>query len=84
MTAQDRIDNLSAHLEPVEWRTHYPPEKLKRIAVRLTRTYEVRFVAWLFDLTASSLSEWRKQDLDGQLDVRQRGGTPRGEMCGTR
>lgn len=88
MTAQQRITRLSEHLEPVDVPTHYPPPKIKRIGIRLSRAIGVRVTAWLFCRTSASISQWRNQARDGEcdatLDRRSRGGTPRGPMCNTR
>jgi len=88
MTAADRIDHLSRHLEPIDVPTHYPPPHIKRLAARLSYTLGTKTVAWLFSRTQPTISNWRKQALQGEddasLDRRQRGGTPRGKMCGTR
>lgn len=87
MTANERIDHLSDHLEPIDLPTHYPPQ-IKRIAVRLSYQLGTRPVAWLFSRTQATITNWRKQALSGEsdanLDRRQRGGMPRGPMAETR
>ena len=88
MASDERIDHLSEHLAPIGIPTHYPPPKIKRIAVRLSRTLGNGPTAWLFDRAPSVISRWRNQAVDGEddynLDRRPRGGMPRGGMCGTR